>query len=400
MGLWGQGKMGTHQQKKLDDEALREFRNRFALPLSDEDVAQLRFYHPGPRARDQIPPRAPPGAGWLVPARTTKRKTARAVARRDRAQPVHDDGVRAASCAAPQGREAWSARRADRRGRGAHVRYADAVPAGRHLFRGRPALRARRPRRASLLPRSEDGQILEEGSPRPARSRRGSPRRPRIRRTASHASVLHLLLHLRLPARRRSHLGRGRLACAWFSGRRHGRPHHARRRRAPAPGRLVASHRRDIPELPGVRPVLRLRARRDRRGRGARMLEAQEDVFYYLTVANENYPHPAMPKDAREESCAACTAFAKARRCSCSVPVRSCAKCSRRPSSCKRTGTSPRAWSVTSFTELRRDGMAAERTRRLGGQAKSWVETCLDGTDGPVIAASDYVRRADLIRGW
>ena len=48
MGNWGQGKMGTHQQKKLDDEALREFRDRFALPLSDEDVAQLRFYHPGP----------------------------------------------------------------------------------------------------------------------------------------------------------------------------------------------------------------------------------------------------------------------------------------------------------------------------------------------------------------
>ena len=56
---------------------------------------------------------------------------------------------------------------------------------------------------------------------------------------------------------------------------------------------------------------------------------------------------------------------------------------------------------MTSFTELRRDGMAAERTRRLGGQAKSWVETCLDGTGGPVIAASDYVRAVpDLIRDW
>ncbi|HYT47768.1 MAG TPA: pyruvate dehydrogenase (acetyl-transferring), homodimeric type, partial [Burkholderiales bacterium] len=47
MGLWGQGKMGTHQQKKPDDDALREFRDRFLLPLSDDDVAQLRFYHPG-----------------------------------------------------------------------------------------------------------------------------------------------------------------------------------------------------------------------------------------------------------------------------------------------------------------------------------------------------------------
>src|SRR5882672_7873819 len=47
MGNWGQGKMGTHQQKKLDDDALREFRDRFALPLSDEDVGQLRFFNPG-----------------------------------------------------------------------------------------------------------------------------------------------------------------------------------------------------------------------------------------------------------------------------------------------------------------------------------------------------------------
>src|SRR5207237_595833 len=47
MGTGGQGKMGTHQQKKLDDDALREFRDRFSLPLSDEDVAQVRFYQPG-----------------------------------------------------------------------------------------------------------------------------------------------------------------------------------------------------------------------------------------------------------------------------------------------------------------------------------------------------------------
>ena len=66
MGHWGQGKMGTHQQKKLDDEALREFRDRFALPLSDEDVAQLRFYKPGAdSAGDALPARAARGARRL-----------------------------------------------------------------------------------------------------------------------------------------------------------------------------------------------------------------------------------------------------------------------------------------------------------------------------------------------
>jgi len=61
-------------------------------------------------------------------------------------------------------------------------------------------------------------------------------------------------------------------------------------------------------------------------------------------------------------------------------------------------------WSVTSFTELRRDGIGVERHNRLhpvGNQKQSWVEQCLGKTAGPVIAASDYMRTvADLIRNW
>src|SRR5438874_6395349 len=57
-----------------------------------------------------------------------------------------------------------------------------------------------------------------------------------------------------------------------------------------------------------------------------------------------------------------------------------------------RSGVSAGVWSVTSFTELRRDGMHADRTRRMGGEATSWVEQCLASTHGPVVAASDYVR--------
>jgi pyruvate dehydrogenase E1 component len=58
-------------------------------------------------------------------------------------------------------------------------------------------------------------------------------------------------------------------------------------------------------------------------------------------------------------------------------------------------------WSVTSFTELRRDGMRAERSRRFGGRDESWVGKCLKGQKGPVVAASDYVSAvADLIRPY
>ena len=48
MGTAGQGKMTTHQQKKLDDEALLAFRDRFALPISDADCLALKFYRPAP----------------------------------------------------------------------------------------------------------------------------------------------------------------------------------------------------------------------------------------------------------------------------------------------------------------------------------------------------------------
>src|SRR4249920_1733466 len=46
MGHGGQGKMGAHQQKKLEDEALLSFRDRFALPISDDDVTNVRFHKP------------------------------------------------------------------------------------------------------------------------------------------------------------------------------------------------------------------------------------------------------------------------------------------------------------------------------------------------------------------
>lgn len=61
-------------------------------------------------------------------------------------------------------------------------------------------------------------------------------------------------------------------------------------------------------------------------------------------------------------------------------------------------------WSVTSYTELRRDGMAVSRWNRLHPADEprtSHVERCLAGTRGPAIAASDYVGAvADLVRPW
>jgi pyruvate dehydrogenase E1 component len=67
-------------------------------------------------------------------------------------------------------------------------------------------------------------------------------------------------------------------------------------------------------------------------------------------------------------------------------------------------GVSADLWSATSFNELRRDGMAAERWNLLHPtepRRKSWVETCLEGHDGPVVASTDYMRAyADQVRAY
>jgi pyruvate dehydrogenase E1 component len=62
-------------------------------------------------------------------------------------------------------------------------------------------------------------------------------------------------------------------------------------------------------------------------------------------------------------------------------------------------------WSATSFTELRRDGIAVDRWNLLNAGAKkprtTYVGDCLESTEGPVIAATDYMRAfADQIRAW
>jgi pyruvate dehydrogenase E1 component len=134
-----------------------------------------------------------------------------------------------------------------------------------------------------------------------------------------------------------------------------------------------------------------------------RMLEAQEDVFYYITVANENYEHPAAPADSAEGILKGMYLLREGKHAKADLlgsgpilrEVIAAADLLE-----KDWGIASNVWSVTSFTELRRDGMAAERARRLGGQSVSWVQKSLKGSSC-VIAASDYVAAvADLIRPY
>jgi pyruvate dehydrogenase E1 component len=138
-----------------------------------------------------------------------------------------------------------------------------------------------------------------------------------------------------------------------------------------------------------------------------RMCEEQEDVFYYLTVMNENYAQPALPEGAEEGILRGIYLLREGTGDGPRVQLLGSGAILREVSAGadlleRDFGIASDVWSVTSFTELRRDGLEVERWNRLhptGEQRLSFVEGALAGRDGPFVAATDYMRAfADQIR--
>ena len=143
-----------------------------------------------------------------------------------------------------------------------------------------------------------------------------------------------------------------------------------------------------------------------------RMHQDQEDVFYYITVMNENYAHPEMPKGTENGIVRGMyqlpylkSKLKKAPKVqllgSGTILLEVIAA---RALLEQDFGIAADVWSCTSFNELRRDGITVSRWNMLhpGENRKlSHVEKCLGNTDGPVIAATDYMRIfADQIRPY
>ncbi|PIX03998.1 MAG: pyruvate dehydrogenase (acetyl-transferring), homodimeric type, partial [Gallionellales bacterium CG_4_8_14_3_um_filter_54_18] len=142
-----------------------------------------------------------------------------------------------------------------------------------------------------------------------------------------------------------------------------------------------------------------------------RMYVNQEDVFYYLTVMNENYAHPAMPEGAEANIIKGMYLFSEAAGDDSKprVQLMGSGTILREAIAAgdllaNDFGVAADIWSVTSFTELRRDGIDCERWNTLHPEDQprfSHVEQCMADRDGPVIAATDYMRSfADQIRGF
>ena len=143
-----------------------------------------------------------------------------------------------------------------------------------------------------------------------------------------------------------------------------------------------------------------------------RMAAERENVFYYITSLNENYPHPALPEGAEEGILKGLYRLhdgGEAKDGQPRVQLLGSGAILREVEAAAAMlaedhGIQADVWSATSFTELRRDALAADREALLQPEAEpreSWIGRCLGQSEGPVIAATDYMKSfADQIRAW
>jgi len=139
-----------------------------------------------------------------------------------------------------------------------------------------------------------------------------------------------------------------------------------------------------------------------------RMYANHENIFYYITVMNENYTHPDMPEGVEEGIIKGIYLLREAvKKEKAHVQLLGCGTILREVEKAATLlkddfNISSDLWSVTSFTELRREGLAIERHNRMSPDEtpqQSYVTQQLANHKGPVIAATDYMRLyADQIR--
>jgi len=140
-----------------------------------------------------------------------------------------------------------------------------------------------------------------------------------------------------------------------------------------------------------------------------RMYAEQESVFYYITCMNENYAHPPMPKGVEQGILRGMYLLhiggkgaVRATLLGSGTILREALAAAELLES--EFGIPADVFSVTSFSELRRDALSAERAAMLhpGDKPRQpWVRECLADRQGPFIAATDYMKVvADQVRQW
>jgi pyruvate dehydrogenase E1 component len=140
-----------------------------------------------------------------------------------------------------------------------------------------------------------------------------------------------------------------------------------------------------------------------------RMIGEQEDVFYYLTLMNENYHHPAMPDGTEEGILRGMYLLRESAADGPRVQLLGSGTILNEVLAAAELlendfGVASDVWSVTSFTELRREGLEVERWNMLHPTSEprhAYVAEQLGNHEGPVVASTDYIKAfPDQIRQW
>jgi pyruvate dehydrogenase E1 component len=416
MGAAGQGKMTTHQQKKLDAEALIEFRDRFKLPISDEQCLGLAFYKPASDSAEMKHLHARRAAlGGYMPRRSASPQTLA----------VPDIQTHARFALEASGKEMSTTMAVVRMlgnllkdpALGKHVVPIVADEARTfgmaNLFRQVGIYSSQgqlyEPEDiGSILSYREakDGQILEEGiteagaisswtAAATSYSVHGLPMLPfYIYYSMFGFQRIGDLIWAAADQRARGFLIGATSGRTTLGGE--GLQHQD------GSSHLTAS---TVPNCVSYDPAYAYELAVIVQDGMRRMLERNEDVFYYVTVTNENEGQPSMPARVEEGIvrgmyCLQPADNPQVRLLGAGPMLKEAIAAARLLQ--EQFGIAAEVWSVTSFTELARDGIAVERQNRLSTAVnKPYVTQQLGASDAPVIAVSDYVRLlAESIRAY
>jgi pyruvate dehydrogenase E1 component len=419
MGKAGQGRMTTHSQKKLEEADLLEFRNRFNLPLSDEQARTLAFYQPPPDSAEMrylherravlggylpqrqtacepvpVPP-APAYAQFALQAGGKEMSTTMAFVRLLGALLKDPQlGPRIVPIVADEARTFGMANLFKQVGIYSSVGQAYEPEDIGSVLSYREAL---------------DGQILEEGI-----SEAGAIASWTAAATSYSVHGLAMLpFYIYYSMFGFQRVGDAIWAAAdqrargFLLGATSGRTTLAGEglQHQDGSSHLVAATIPNCkaydPAFAGEMAVIVDRGMRE-------MLVDQRDVFYYVTLMNENYAQPDLPAEMHEGVVRGCYRFgrfgdaAAQQRVTLMGSGAILTEVLRAAGMLAQQGIACDVFSVTSWSELARDGALCEREALEGGEARTpYVTQQLAATQGPVIAASDYVRAVpEQIRAW
>ena len=425
MGAIGQGRMTTHSQKKLDAADLQGFARRFRLPMSDADAAAQRFFRPADDSAEMRYLRERRAAlGGPMPARVSEAPRLAVPAAADFAAFALDAGGKEMSTTMAFVRMLANLLKARELGpRVVPIVADEARTFGMASLFRQVGIYAPQGQRyepedaASLMAYREarDGQILEEGiseagalaswtAAATSYSTHGLPMLPfYIYYSMFGFQRVGDLIWAAADQRARGFLigataGRTTLG---GEGLQHQDGH----------SHLLAS---TIPNCVAYDPAFAYELAVLVEHGMRCMLDRQEDRFFYLTVGNENHAQPSMPAGVQEGIVRGIYPLPAA-RLGVEAPAAPAARCTLLASGAilheaiAASALLARDWqvgaevlSVTSFGELARDGMAAERRRDDGGGAPSpYLHDALARTRGPIVAVTDYVRAVpEQVRAW